>query len=124
MRRSAIMQRLLERIQHEAGMRRPAGAPADDPAGVGVDDEGDVDKARPGRDVGEVRHPKPVRRWSTELAVDVIERARRRLVADRGAHRLPRITPAKPISRISRATVQRATGTPSRIICRQTLRTP
>ena len=37
---------------------------------------------------------------------------------------LPRITPARPISRISRATVQRATDTPSRIICRQTLRTP
>ena len=37
---------------------------------------------------------------------------------------LPRITPAKPISRINRATVQRATGTPSLIICRQTLRTP
>ena len=31
---------------------------------------------------------------------------------------LPRITPAKPISRISRATVERAIGKPSRIICR------
>jgi len=37
---------------------------------------------------------------------------------------LPRVTLAKPISRISRATVQRAPGTPARIICRQTLRTP
>jgi hypothetical protein len=37
---------------------------------------------------------------------------------------LPRITPARPISRISRSTVQRATAKPSRIICRQTLRTP
>ena len=42
----AIMQRLLQRIEHEAGMRRPRHAPADDAAGVGVDDEGDVDEAR------------------------------------------------------------------------------
>lgn len=32
--------------------------------------------------------------------------------------------PAKPNSRISRATVQRATGMPSRCSCRQTFRTP
>jgi hypothetical protein len=46
---SAVVERLLERVQDEAGMRRPAGAPADDPAGIGVDDEGDVDKARRSR---------------------------------------------------------------------------
>ncbi len=37
---------------------------------------------------------------------------------------LPRIKPAIPISRIGRLMVQRATGKPSRFICRQTLRTP
>jgi hypothetical protein len=36
----------------------------------------------------------------------------------------PRTTPAKPIIRISRATVQRATTISSRASCRQTLRTP
>jgi len=40
MRWPAIMQRLLERIQHEAGMRRPAGPPADDPSSIGIDNEG------------------------------------------------------------------------------------
>ena len=66
----------------------PAGTPSDDSAGVGVDDEGDVDEPCPGRDIGEVRHPKPVRRWREELAVDVIARARCRLVADGRTHRL------------------------------------
>jgi len=37
---------------------------------------------------------------------------------------LPRIAPANPICRISRAVVQRATATPSRRSCRQTLRPP
>ena len=44
MSRPPVMKRLLQRIQDEAGMRRPAGAPADDPPGIGVDDEGDVTK--------------------------------------------------------------------------------
>jgi len=35
-------------------MRRGADAPADDLAGKGVDDEGDVDEALPGGDTGEV----------------------------------------------------------------------
>ena len=56
----AVMKRLLGRIQDEAGMRRPAGAPADDPPSIGIDDEaypersrgGDVDEPRPGRDIG------------------------------------------------------------------------
>jgi hypothetical protein len=37
--RTAIMERLFEWIQDEAGMRRPAGAPAYDPSGVGIYDE-------------------------------------------------------------------------------------
>src|SRR6202021_345715 len=43
------------------GMRRPAHPPADDPAGIGVDDKGDIDEAGPGRDVGEVGDPQHVR---------------------------------------------------------------
>ena len=41
------MQRLLERIEHEARMRRAADAPADDPPGEGVDHECDVDETGP-----------------------------------------------------------------------------
>ena len=62
MRRPALVQRLLQGVQDEAGMGRAAGAPADDPPGVGVDDEGDIDEPGPGRDIGEVRQPQPVGR--------------------------------------------------------------
>ena len=58
--RPAVMKRLLERIQDKARICCPAGPPSDDPASVGVDDEGDVDEPRPGRDVGKVRHPRHV----------------------------------------------------------------
>ena len=84
----AIVQRLFQGIEDEAGVGRPAGPPADDPPSIGIDDEGDVDEPRPSRDVSEVRYPQHVRRWRVKLAVDVIERARCRLVADGRAHRL------------------------------------
>ncbi len=42
--RSAIVKRLLQDIEDEAGMRLPAGPLTDDPPGIGVDDEGDVDE--------------------------------------------------------------------------------
>lgn len=54
---AAFMDRLLEGIEDEPRMRRSADAPADDPAGIGVDDEGDVNEPFPGRDIGEIRHP-------------------------------------------------------------------
>ena len=86
--RPPIMQSLLQRIEHEARMRRARHPPADDPAGIGIDDEGDVDEAGPGRDIGEVGDPQHVRPRRLELAVDVVQRAWRRLVADRGLDRL------------------------------------
>jgi hypothetical protein len=42
---SSFVEGLLQSIQHEAGVRRARDAPADDAAGVGVDDEGHVDEA-------------------------------------------------------------------------------
>ena len=41
------MESLFQSVQDEAGMRRPAHPPADDPAGIGVDDKGDIDEADP-----------------------------------------------------------------------------
>ncbi len=38
------MERLLQSVEDEAGVRGAAGAPTDDPPGVGVDDKGDVDE--------------------------------------------------------------------------------
>ena len=73
-----IMQSLFERVEHEARMRRPAGPPANNPPGIGVDHEGDIDEAAPGRNIGEVREPKPVWRRRMELPVDAVERTWRR----------------------------------------------
>src|SRR5262249_40444531 len=86
--RASLVDSLLQRVQYEAGMRSPADAPAYDVAGVDVDHEGDIDEARPRRDIGEVRYPEHVPRRRMELPIDVIERARCSLVADRGSHRL------------------------------------
>src|SRR3954464_4377386 len=100
----SIMQCLLQRVEHEARMRCARGPPAHDPAGIGVDDEGDIDKAAPGRDIGEVGEPKNVRPWRPELAVDVIQRAWRGLVADRGLDRFAADNPLQPMSRVTRDT--------------------
>jgi hypothetical protein len=82
------MQGLLQRVEHEAGVCGPGYAPADDATGIGVDDEGDIDEARPGADRGEVREPKHVRRRRMEDPVHMIERAWRSLVGHRGAQGL------------------------------------
>ena len=87
-RRSAIVERLLECIEDEAGMGRAARPPPDDPSCERVDDERDVDEPHPGRDIGEVRDPEHVGRWRAELPIDVITGAWRRAVADRRADRL------------------------------------
>ena len=49
--RAAIVKRLLQSVADKAGTRRPAGPPADDPPSIGINDEGDVDEPRPGRDI-------------------------------------------------------------------------
>src|SRR3954466_10630029 len=92
----SIMQCLLQRIEHKACMRRARGPPAHNPARIGVDHEGDVDKAGPGRHIGEVGEPENVRPWRLELAVDVIQRAWRGLVADRGSGGRGADTPLPP----------------------------
>jgi hypothetical protein len=38
----AVIKHRLQGIEHEAGMGRPAAPPIDDPPGVDIDDEGDV----------------------------------------------------------------------------------
>ena len=40
----SLVQDLLESIENEAGMGRPAHPPTDDAAGIGVDHEGHVDE--------------------------------------------------------------------------------
>jgi len=61
------IQRLLQRIEHEVGLHRTAHPPADNAPREDIDDEGDVNKALPGRDVGEVGHPQLVRPLGLEV---------------------------------------------------------
>ena len=111
-----VMQSLLQRIKHEPRTRRAADTPADDPARKRVNDEGEIDKASPGRDGAfssqagrlaarkmrpnkhtEVRDPKPVRRRCLEFPIDVIPWTRRRLVRKGRAQRLSANRPLNPI---------------------------
>jgi hypothetical protein len=71
----ALPQAHLDGGQDEFGVFGGGCGPADDAAGEGVDDEGDVDRAGPGCDVGEVRDPGPVRRLGDEVAVDQVRGA-------------------------------------------------
>jgi hypothetical protein len=112
---AALMNGLFQGIEDEPGMRRAADPPADDAAGEGVDDEGDVDEALPGRDIGEIAHPQHVRRRHLELAVHLVQRAWLRLVGI-VVLLLAADDALRPMSFISRSTVQRATSKPSRRI--------
>ncbi len=68
-----LMKRLFQSIEYEPGVRRSTHPPSDNPGGEGVDDEGHVDEALPGGDIGEVLNPQPVRRMSLELAVHAVQ---------------------------------------------------
>ena len=89
-----IVQCLLQGIEDETSMRGAADAPAHDTAGEGIDDKRNINKALPGGHVDEIGNPQPVRLWRPELALDVVQRARRGLVAD---SRSDRLTPNHPL---------------------------
>ena len=86
--RASVVKSLFQGIEDEAGMRRAAYPPADDTPGECIDDERHIYKALSGRDVGEVGDPEHVRRRRLELAVDAVQWAMGRLVADRRPDRL------------------------------------
>ena len=85
----ALVDGLLQGVEHEARRGRPARPPADDAPRVGVDDEGDVDEAGPSRHVGEVADPQPIRCGRMELPVHAVQRAGCCRVLDRRPHGLP-----------------------------------
>src|SRR3546814_3708230 len=69
-------------------MHGTADAPADNPAGKYINDEGHIQPALPSRYIGKIRHPQLIGAVGLELAIDVIQRARGGSVGNRGAHRL------------------------------------
>lgn len=114
--------RLLEGIEHKAGMCRPAHPLAHHRASIDVDHEGHIDKPCLGRDVGEVGDSQHVQRGRMELAVDLIDRAQRSLVPHR---RLDRLAADHALeAETTHQPFHRAVSKPSRCICRHTLRAP
>ena len=81
---AARPERHLQGIERQVGPQRARRLPADHEARADIHDEGDVDPAAVGLDVGQVGHPQAIRRRRPELAGDQIERPVARLVADRG----------------------------------------
>ena len=110
---------LIDGVDDELAGHRGRDRPAQDPSGVGVDDERGVAPARPRRDICEVGDPEPVRgerggscgspgraAWAVRGSLIVV-----RLT-------LPRTAPASPSSPMSRSTVQRAIGAIAAARCR------
>ena len=58
------LQRLLQCVQHQIRAQRIGNTPTDDATGIDIDDERDIDKARPGRNKRVSRpgefHPQPL----------------------------------------------------------------
>jgi len=117
-----LMTGLLQRIEHETGVRRPAPPSAGDPAGLSVDDDSHLHEAGPGSDAGEVRGPKQVRLRRIEGHVYMTERARRRFVTGGHSDRLAADDALQAHLQHQPEAVQRAKSKPSRYICRYTLR--
>jgi len=78
-----VMDGLFQGVEHEACVSSLARPPANDPAGVGIDDESHIHKAPPGGDVGEIADPEHVGCGNTELAVHLVQGTWGFLVRDR-----------------------------------------
>ena len=64
--------RHLQRVEHELGARVGGELPADDHPAEAVEDEGQVDEALPGPEVGEIADPLLVRAGGGELALEEV----------------------------------------------------
>ncbi len=82
--RTRVQIALLQRVQDQRGLHVRRGPPAQDPPGVGVDDEHDVDHPRPSWAVGEVRNPGQDRGQRVEVAFGQVARPGRARVRDGG----------------------------------------
>ena len=117
-------QGLFQCIQNEFCLHRCRNTPANDAAGIHVNDKSHINKPGPSGDISKIGNPELVRPGRYKF-----------LFTRSGARSclgslivlicfLPRTTPRSLISRINLSTVQRATRIPSLFNCRQTLRAP
>ena len=78
-----------EGVEHELGSEVPAHRPAHHPPREGVHDDREEQKARPGRDAGDVGDPRPVGRIEVDVAIHVVAGGPGALGADRGPGAAP-----------------------------------
>ena len=72
-----LIEGLFERIKGPVGLEGRGDTPTDDATREDVGHKGGVGKASPGCDVRDVRNPQTVRRFSSEVPLDEVERTRR-----------------------------------------------
>ena len=80
----ALLQRHVQRCEHEVCSHALAHGPTHDAAPPDVDDHGQVEEPHPGRHVGHVRYPQLVRATGMETPVDQVTGRRLALVATGG----------------------------------------
>ncbi len=84
-RRTAVLQRHLERGQRESDVQVACHGPAHDTTRAGVEDNRQEEKALLGRNVGDICHPDAVGRCRHKRSLDEIRRTRTHGIAPGGA---------------------------------------
>jgi hypothetical protein len=67
--RAPRRERHVEGVEHQPRGQRCRHRPADDPSAVGIEHDREIEKARPGRNVGDVGYPQSIRGFHREIAV-------------------------------------------------------
>jgi hypothetical protein len=68
--RTALPERHVERLEHQLGAQIGLHRPAYDPPTEHIEHHGEVEKPRPGRDVGDIRNPQAIGRRGGEVALN------------------------------------------------------
>ena len=79
-------ERHVERFEHEFGAQISLHRPAHDPAAEDVEHHGQIEKARPSRDVGYIGDPQAIGRRGGEVALDQIWGGSGVAIAHRGGY--------------------------------------
>jgi len=83
-----LRQRHVQCFEHQLGAQMSLHRPAHDPAAEGVQHYREIQEASPGRNVGDVSHPQPIRSGCDEVTLDQIGRRPRIAVTHRGGYPL------------------------------------
>src|SRR5260370_38050394 len=67
-------ERHVQGVEHQLGGERGGHRPADDATSIRIEYDGEIEKARPCRDVGDVSDPQQIGRFCREVALDQVRR--------------------------------------------------